>query len=230
MERALENYIEELKSDIASLVYSEEQGTSFEDKFTEYCIEVFESIGKTEGARVLSYIHPNSQGGIDWKINGYCLKDSFKDDNNKEYYSTLDLFITFCKNTYDYNITKDDYTKTLNQIKRFINGALKRHIDYIDPSHTELNQLLQIVGRQGKNFDRINVYFLINGFSNHEKEKLEINDIDVFVHTWDLERLFKLNASNSTHEPIEIDFETFIPEIKGLQCLQVPNIDEMYDC
>ena len=29
MERALENYIEELKSDIASLVYSEEQGTSF---------------------------------------------------------------------------------------------------------------------------------------------------------------------------------------------------------
>lgn len=230
MERALENYIEELKSDIASLVYSEEQGTSFEDKFTEYCIEVFESIGKTEGARVLSYIHPNSQGGIDWKINGYCLKDSFKDDNNKEYYSTLDLFITFCKNTYDYNITKDDYTKTLNQVKRFINGALKRHIDYIDPSHTELNQLLKIVGRQGKNFDRINVYFLINGFSNHEKEKLEINDIDVFVHTWDVERLFKLNASNSTHEPIEIDFETFIPEIKGLQCLQVPNIDEMYDC
>lgn len=230
MERALENYIEELKSDIASLVYSEEQGTSFEDKFTEYCIEVFESIGKTEGARVLSYIHPNSQGGIDWKINGYCLKDSFKDDNNKEYYSTLDLFITFCKNTYDYNITKEDYTKTLNQVKRFINGALKRHIDYIDPSHTELNQLLQIVGRQGKNFDRINVYFLINGFSNHEKEKLEINDIDVFVHTWDVERLFKLNASNSTHEPIEIDFETFIPEIKGLQCLQVPNIDEMYDC
>lgn len=230
MERALENYIEELKSDIASLVYSEEQGTSFEDKFTEYCMEVFESIGKTEGARVLSYIHPNSQGGIDWKINGYCLKDSFKDDNNKEYYATLDLFITFCKNTYDYNITKDDYTKTLNQIKRFINGALKRHIDYIDPSHTELNQLLQIVGRQGKNFDRINVYFLINGFSNHEKEKLEINDIDVFVHTWDVERLFKLNASNSTHEPIEIDFETFIPEIKGLQCLQVPNIDEMYDC
>ena len=230
MERALENYIEELKSDIASLVYSEEQGTSFQDKFTEYCIEVFESIGKTEGARVLSYIHPNSQGGIDWKINGYCLKDSIKDDNNKEYYATLDLFITSWKNTYDYNITKDDYTKTLNQVKRFINGALKRHIDYIDPSYTELNQLLQIIGRQGKNFDRINVYFLINGFSNHEKEKLEINDIDVFVHTWDVERLFKLNASNSTHEPIEIDFETFIPEIKGLQCLQVPNIDEMYDC
>lgn len=84
MERALENYIEELKSDVASRVYSEGEGASFEDKFTEYCIEVLESIGKSEGARVLSYVHPNSQGGIDWKINGYCLKDNFKDKKIKE--------------------------------------------------------------------------------------------------------------------------------------------------
>ena len=94
MEKALQNYIEELKADVASLVYSDGDGASFEDKFTEYCIEVFESIGKSEGARVLSYIHPNSQGGIDWKINGYCLKDQFKDENNKTYFETLDLFIT----------------------------------------------------------------------------------------------------------------------------------------
>ena len=88
MERALQNYIEELKSDVAALVYSDGEGVSFEDKFTEYCIEIFETIGKAEGARVLSYIHPNSQGGIDWKINGYCLKDSFKETNDKEYYET----------------------------------------------------------------------------------------------------------------------------------------------
>jgi hypothetical protein len=85
MERVLENYIEELKSDIASRVYSEGDGASFEDKFTEYCIEVLESIGKSEGARVLSYIHPTATG-IDWKINGYCLKDLTKDENKKEYY------------------------------------------------------------------------------------------------------------------------------------------------
>ncbi|WP_085535321.1 AIPR family protein [Massilibacteroides vaginae] len=230
MERALENYIEELKSDVASLVYSEGEGASFEDKFTEYCIEVFELIGKSEGARVLSYIHPNSQGGIDWKINGYCLKDLFKDENKKEYFETLDLFITFYKNEYNYNITKDDYTKSLNQIKRFINAALKRHIDYIDKSNTELTHLIDIIEKQGKDFDRINVYFLINGFSNHDKEKIEINDVDVFVHTWDVSRLFKINESNSVHEPIEIEFENFTEDGKGLQCLQVPSIDEMYDC
>jgi hypothetical protein len=231
MERALQNYIEELKSDVASLVYSDGVGTSFEDKFTEYCIEVLESIGKSEGARVLSYIHPNSQGGIDWKINGYCLQDQFNDENGKTYYTTLDLFITNYKtDNYEYNISKDDYTKSLNQIKRFINASLKRHIDYIDPSHTELNELIKIIGKQAGEFDRINVYFLINGFSNHEKEKIEVAGVDVFIHTWDISRLFKINESNSIHEPIEIDFETFTENGKGLQCLQVPIEDEMYNC
>jgi hypothetical protein len=230
MERALENYIEELKSDVASRVYSEGEGASFEDKFTEYCIEVLESIGKSEGARVLSYVHPNSQGGIDWKINGYCLKDIAKDENKKEYYESLDLFITFYKNEYDYNITKDDYTKSLNQIKRFINLALKSHINYIDKAHTELYHLIGTIGKQRKEFDRINIYFLINGLSNHDKEKIEIADADVFVHTWDVTRLFRINESNSIHEPIEIEFESFTEDGKGLQCLQVPSIDQMYDC
>lgn len=231
MDRALQNYIEELKSDVASLVYSDGDGASFEDKFTEYCNEVFESIGKSEGARVLSYIHPNSQGGIDWKLNGYCLKDQFKDESNRTYFETLDLFITYFKNdSYEYNITQADYTKSLNQIKKFINAALKRHIDYIDHSHTELNELIKIIGKQGKDFDRINVYFLINGFSNHDKEKISINDVNIFVHTWDVARLFKINETNSAHEPIEIEFEKFTDNGKGLQCLQVPSIDEMYDC
>lgn len=230
MERALANYIDELKSDVASLVYSEGEGASFEDKFTEYCIEVFESIGKSEGARVLSYIHPNSSGGVDWKLNGYCFKDFVKDENKKEYFETLDLFVTYYKSDYNYNITKDDYTKTLNQIRRFINAALKRHIDYIDKSHSELIHLINEIGKQGDEFDRINVYFLINGFSNHEKEKMDINGFDVFVHTWDISRLFKINESNSVHEPIEIDFESFNHTGRGLQCLQVPSIDEMYEC
>lgn len=189
-----------------------------------------ESIGKSEGARVLSYVHPSSQGGIDWKINGFCLKDFVKDENKKEYYETLDLYITFYKNECDYYITKDDYTKSLNQIKRFVNSALKRHIDYIDKSNTELYHLIETIGKQGKNFDRINVYFLINGFSNHDKEKIEVADAEIFVHTWDIARLFKINESNSVHEPIEIEFEHYTENGKGLQCLQVPSIDEIYDC
>ena len=230
MERAVKSYIEELKSDVSSRVYSEGEGASFEDKFTEYCIEILESIGKSDGARVLSYIHPNNQGGIEWKINGYSLGDLSHDENKNEYYETLDLFVTFYKSEYDYKITKDDYFKSLNQLKRFINSALKRHIDYIDKSHTELYHLIGTIGKQGKDFDRINIHFLINGFANHEKEKIEIADADVFIHTWDLDRLFKINESNSVREAIEIEFTSFTKDGKGLQCLFVPSIDELYEC
>lgn len=231
MERALLNYIEELKSDIASLVYSDGDGASFEDKFTEYCIQVLESIGKTEGARVLSYVHPNSQGTIDWKINGYCLKDQYKEENNQVYFESLDLFITYYRNdNYNYNITKDEFNKPLNQLKRFINAALKRHIDYVDKSNTELIELIKLIGKSGKEFDRINVYFLINGFCQQQKERIEISDIDVYVQNWDIARLFKINEANSIHEPIEIEFEKLTKDGQGLQCLKVPSIDELYDC
>ena len=230
MERALKNYIEELKSDVASMVYSEGD-VSFEEKFTEYCIEILESIGKTEGARVLFYRHPSIQYGTDWQINGYCLRDLFEDDNKKKNFETLDLFITyFNTESYEYNIRKDDYTKAINQIKRFINASLKRHIDYVDPSYTELNELINIIGKQGKEFDRINVYFFINGFSNHHKDKITIADSDVYIHTWDVARLFRINESNSVHEPIEIKFEKFMQGSIGLQCIKVPTIDELYDC
>jgi hypothetical protein len=234
MERGLKNYIEAAQSDVAALVYSDGEGSSFEDKFTEYCIEILDNIGKSEGARVLSYINPDSQGRIDWKINGYCLKDEFKDDSNKVYFETLDLFITyFNKTSYDYNISKDDFNKSLNQIKKFLNAALKGHIDYIDPSQTELNQLLKIILKQKINFDRINVFFLINGNSNHNLEKIIIKgfeDLDVFVHVWDIPRFYKLSESSSNREPIEIDFKELNQNNQGIQCLKMPNINELYEC
>ncbi|WP_310595372.1 AIPR family protein [Flavobacterium sp.] len=235
MERGLKNYIEAIQSDIAALVYSDGEGASFEDKFTEHCIEILDNIGKSEGARVLSYINPDSQGRIDWKINGYCLKDEFKDDSNKVYFETLDLFITyFDKTSYDYNITKDDFNKSINQIKKFLNAALKGHIDYIDPAQTELNQLLKIILKQKANFDRINIYFLINGNSNHDLEKITIkgfDDLDIFVHVWDIPRFYKLSESSSNREPIEIDFKELISNNQyGIQCLKMPNINELYEC
>jgi hypothetical protein len=235
MERGLKNYIEAIQSDVSALVYSDGEGASFEDKFTEYCIEILDNIGKSEGARVLSYINPDSQGRVDWKINGYCLKDEFKEDSNKVYFETLDLFITsFNKTSYDYNITKDDFNKSINQIKKFLNAALKGHIDYIDPAQTELNQLLKIILKQKSNFDRINIYFLINGNSNHDLEKITIkgfDDLDIFVHVWDIPRFYKLSESSSNREPIEIDFKELISNNQhGIQCLKMPNINELYEC
>ncbi|MFH6992079.1 AIPR family protein [Flavobacterium sp. FlaQc-48] len=235
MERGLKNYIESVKSDVAALVYSDGEGASFEDKFTEHCIEILDHIGKSEGARVLSYINPDSQGRIDWKINGYCLKDEFKDDSNKVHFETLDLFITFYNQTsYDFNIAKDDFNKSINQIKKFLNAALKGHINYVDPAQTELNQLLKIIIKQKSNFDRMNIFFFINGNSNHDMEKVTIKgfeDLDIFVHVWDIPRFYKLSESSSNREPIEIDFKNLISDNNiGIQCLKMPNLNELYEC
>ena len=236
MNRALRNYIDEVKSEVAALVYSDGEGSSFEDKFTEYCIEVLESIGKTDGARVLSFIHPNSKGGIDWKINGYCLKDSYKDDSNKSYFETLELFITYYNaDDYDYNILSTEFTKTLNQIKRFLNGAIKRHIDYIDSSNDELIELLKIIGKQNHLFDRVNIYLLMNGNSKQPENKIKLKGIDeslsINLHVWDINRFFRINETNSNREPIEINFSDFLNDNQqGVQCLKVPTIDELYDC
>jgi hypothetical protein len=235
MERGLKNYIEAIQSDVAALVYSDGDGASFEDKFTEHCIEILDSVGKSEGARVLSYINPDSQGRIDWKINGYSLKDEFKDESNIVYFETLDLFITsYNHSSYEYNIPKSDFDKAINQIKKFLNAALKGHIDYIDPAQTELNQLLKIIVKQKINFDRINIYVLINGNSNHYLDKVIISgfeDLDIYVHIWDISRFYKLSESTSYREPIEIDFKELNPiNQNGIQCLKMPNLNELYEC
>lgn len=235
MERGLKNYIEGVQSDVAALVYSDGEGASFEDKFTEYCLEILDGAGKSEGASVLSYIHPDSHGRIDWKLNGYCLKDEFKDDDNKVYFETLDLFIThFNHTTYDFNIQKSDFDKSINQIKKFLNAALKGHIDYVDPAQSELNALLKIIVKQKLNFVRINVYFLINGNSNHNLDTTSIkgyDDLKIYIHVWDIQRFFKLNENSSNREPIEIKFKDFLTNnLQGIQCLKVPDLDELYEC
>jgi hypothetical protein len=235
MERGLKNYIESLQSDVAALVYSDGEGASFEDKFTEHCLDKLDSAGKSEGASVLSYVHPDSQGRIDWKLNGFCLKDEFKDDENKVYFETLDLFIThFNHTTYDFNILKSDFDKNINQIKKFLNGALKGHIDYIDPAQSELNALLKIIVKQKSNFIRINVFFLINGTSNHNLDTTTIkgyDDLKIYIHVWDIQRFYKLNENSSNREPIEIKFKDFLTnDLQGIQCLKVPYLDELYEC
>jgi len=235
MQRALNSYIEGLKSDVAALVYSDGDGASFEDKFTEQCMEILDGIGKSEGARVLSYIHPDALGRIDWKLNGYCLKDEFKDDDGKLYFETLDLFIThYNYSTYEYNITKEEFTKNLNQIRKFLNAALKGAINYIDPAKSELNELIKIIGKQKKRFDRINIFFLVNGTVNYDTEKLFVKgyeDLDVFVQIWDVPRFYKLSESNSNREPIEIEFAKFLNDgAIGIQCLKVPDLNELYEC
>lgn len=231
MDRDLKLFIENVQSDVQAMVYAEGDGVSFEDKFTEYCIEIVEGLGETEGAIVCAYNYPGDQGK-DWKVNGYCLRDSYKEDK-KTLYETLDLFVTHYQCEYFYNITKDVLNKCINQLKRFLNGALKGYIDYVDPAH-ELFQLIKIIGNQSREFDRINIFFFSNGSSNHYIDKVSLKgfeDLGIYVHIWDIERLYRLSQSTSSREPLEIDFTELMPDgIPGIPCLKIPDLNELYEC
>ncbi|WP_442587461.1 AIPR family protein [Pedobacter sp. AW31-3R] len=232
MDIDFKQFLENFKADVSSMVYTEGDGAIFEDKFTEYCLEILENAGETEGPVAQSYIYPGDQGK-DWKINGYALRDSYKDESKKTYYETLDLFITQYQQDYDYTITKDVFTKGLNQLKRFLNGALKGHIDYLEPSNT-IAELVKLIYRQGHSFDRINIYYLINGSSYQKADKIVIKgfqDLGVYLHVWDIQRFFRLSVSSTEREAIEINVIDFMPDgSHGIQCLKVPAINDLYEC
>lgn len=235
MERAFEQYINELDAEISALVYAD-NGSNFEDKFTEHTIEILDSIGKTEGAVTLSYIHPNESGQIEWKINGYCLRDSFQEYHGKEYFETLDLFITVFKNgEFNFSFNKADYDKTVSQVRKFLNAALKNHINYLERSNKELIEFIDIIGKQNKLFDRVNINILTNGTANGDYGKdLKITgftDLLVGIEIWDLERLFRINEVNVIREPIKIDLNDFLKEgTLGLETLEIPDNNSGYQC
>lgn len=232
MDIELKQFIDNLESDIASLVYTDGEGAIFEDKFAEYCIQVLENAGETEGAIPCSYIYPGD-AGKDWKVSAYCLRDSFQGEDGTVFYETIDLFITYFQIDYNYKISKDQFNKGINQIKRFLNGALKGHIDYLDPS-LEITELVKLLYKKGEKFDRVNIFYLINGTSTHNIDKVIIKgfeNLGIFIHVWDAQRFFRLAYSSGNREPIKIDFLTMLPlESSGIQCLKVPDMNELYEC
>lgn len=235
MERAYEQYISELDAEISALVYAD-GGSTFEDKFTEHTIEILESIGKTEGAVQISYIHPNESGQIDWKINGYCLRDSFQEYQGKEYFETLDLFITVFRNgDFNFSFTKADFDKTVNHVKKFLNAALKKHINYLEKSNKELIEFVEVVGKQNKLFDRVTINIITNGTSKGDYGKTikvgGFDDLIIGIELWDLERLFRINEVNVVREPIKIELTEFLKEgVIGLEALEIPDDGSGYQC
>jgi hypothetical protein len=232
MDIELKQFIDNLHADISSMVYTDGEGALFEEKFAEYTFKILEDAGETEGVIPCAYIYPG-EAGKDWKVSGYCLRDGFSEDSGPLFYETLDLFLVNYQAGYDYTFPKDQFTKGLNQVKRFLNGALKGTIDYLDPS-LEIYELVNMLFKKGKKFDRVNIFYLINGTSNHKAEKIILKgfeDLGIFVHIWDINRFFQLSFSSGQREPVKIDFLDLLPEKAiGIQCLKIPDLNDLYEC
>lgn len=218
----LEQYVHEIFHEVNALAYSDEFGASKEDKFSEYIMEILSDAGETEGVRLCSYTKENRFENIDLKINGYAIEDGFE---------SVDLFIThYLDFNKIYSLKKPEFDGLLKWSTKFLNAALKGHLDDIEPS-SEAYGLASIIKKYNKEFIRVNVFILSNGNIPFDAPKMEIkgfDDLQINVHIWDLERLHRLSQSKYHREPIEIDFrETFGVSIP---CLQMPSTNELYEC
>ncbi|MHB1107390.1 MAG: AIPR family protein, partial [Lutibacter sp.] len=219
----LELFIQNLYHEIQSLVYSDENGDSKENKFTEYVMEILTEAGETEGVRLCHYIKENKFENVEFKINGYALEEG---------YENIDIFISSYVDTNEiYRVPKVDFDKLIKWATGFVNAALKGYLDEIEPS-TEAYGLAKTLRKEKNNIVRINIFILSNGDIPHDPPsnfKLKnIEDILINFKIWDIERLHRLSQSTGNREPIEIDFEETMGEV--IPCLEMPSKNELYEC
>ena len=218
----LEQYTQEVFHEVNSLAYSDEDGASKEDKFTEYIMEILAEAGETEGIRLCPYVKENRFENIDLKINGYSIEDGFE---------SVDLFITHYSDTNEiYSLRKPEFDGLLKWSTKFLNAALKGHLDEIEPS-TEAYGLAGLMQKHNKDFIRINIFIISNGNIPFDAPKTKIKGFDdllINVHIWDLERLHRLSESKYNREPIEIDFKETLGVT--IPCLEMPSKNDLYEC
>lgn len=219
----LAQYINELYHEINSLVYSDEEGASKEDKFTEHVMEILSEAGETEGIRLCHYEKENKWENIQTKINGYAIEEGLE---------TLDIFITSFKDTDElYRVSKPDFDNLLKWATSFVNLALKGYLDDIEPS-SEAYGLAQLMSKYKKDLIRVNIFVLSNGNISHDPPKnfalKNLEDYTINFHVWDVERLHRLSESRNNREPIEINFEDTLNQT--IPCLAMPSNNDLYEC
>ncbi len=219
----LDLYIKNLYHEIQSLVYSDDNGDSKENKFTEYVMETLADAGETEGARLCHYIKENKFENIQFKINGYALEEG---------YENIDIFISSYRDTNElYRLTKGDFEKLIKWSTGFVNAALKGYLEGIEPS-SEAYGLASVLNKERKKIIRVNIFILSNGDIPHDPpSNLKLKSLEQILinfYVWDIERLHRLSQSTGNREPIEIDFEEIADE--EIACLEMPSKSELYEC
>ena len=204
------------------MAYSDDDGASKEDKFTEYIMELLAEAGETDGIRLCPYIKENRFENIDFKINGYAIEDGFE---------SVDLFITHYTDTNEiFSLRKPEFDGLLKWSTKFLNAALKGHLSDIEPS-TEAYGLASEMTKHRGDFIRVNIFLLSNGnipFDAPNTKVKGFEELQINVNIWDLERLHRLSQSKYNREPIEIDFDKTLG-VK-IPCLEMPSENELYEC
>lgn len=218
-------FLQELYTDVDAAIYSEEEGATSEEKFTEIAVDYLTSAGESDGVRIVDYLREDKQERVVKKINGY----SFDDD-----YETVDLFITHYVHTnlpYRFSEGKEGIKRLINRCVKFLNDSLNAGAEDIEPSNPAY-ECAKVLMHNRNEFIRANIFIISNALMPYDvPENIKIKgfeDLQINVHVWDGERIHRLVQSNSEREPIEVDFKEHFGAM--IPCLEMPSKNNIYEC
>jgi hypothetical protein len=218
----IESFHQQLMADVIAEVQGSGGGSSDgksstfkEDAFTRIVMEDLEIAGVLESP-VACYLG-NMSARQPYRINGY----GFSDDETR-----LDLLITDLHDESTVQkLNAADVDRCFRQALRFLELALDRGPDILDPGHVLEHGMLREIHDKKAQFDRVQVILVTNALNVQRKEKArreQVGEHQVVHDIWDLERLRRFRSSGSTHEPIVVDFS----DLAGGGICCVPVSDE----
>ncbi len=219
---SLNQFYTDLRQQILAAIEAADDGGTQDGEFTGIVLEQLAVLsGETENARVCADIKGDKLGRTLHKIDGYALSE------NAEH---LDLFISIYRD-YDQpeRLTQPEVTTAFNQVKRFLNNAVKGYWHEMDESEPAYDFAREL-HKNGQNLVRARLFLLTNQQCNTappENESLRTTTLDVLLtHTIvDIRALERLNLRGEP-DPITIDFAARFG--KPLPCLSVPVENETY--
>lgn len=183
-----------------------------ENCFTEYMMNCLMEDGTIEDAAPLYF----KKGGM--QVNGYSpLEES----------GILNLFVCLYKGfSPPINIRLSEVESVINRLFNFLTKTINGLNNSLGKG-TPVNDLILDIFDGKESITKVNLYFLTDGVIKKKWiKKLTLNNLEIEVHIWDLERLYRNITSGKNRQVIEIDFS----KLSGpIPCLEMPDKNEVYD-
>lgn len=195
----LRKFYQSLQEDILAISLSDEEGAFQEQIFTRLALELLESGGETENARI-TYDEKTSKAGVQHKINAHAISDN---------YETVDLFISiFNAGEIAERVPKEEIDKAAKRLSNFFRNAYYgNHHETIEESQ-EIFPFAEALSRSKELRDglvRVNGLILTDGFyAGKTPSPVTISGYKIEFKVIDIQYLY--NLTEKSHIPIEIDF------------------------
>ncbi len=214
MSEELKKLCNELCQEVVARSDTEDYELLREDQFTEIMIEYLVEAGELDDGRICF----NKMKGH--KVNGYHISD----DGDR-----LDLFITECFLNGELNsLPKSSCINALKRLQTFFQRALGGVYKNLEDA-SDAFDLAHSIYQSEDMLVRVRLYLFTDGLTKVEElPHVQVGDVEVSFHIWDLNRLFQTVILGRRLDRIVIDFEHLSEQ--PVQCLIANKTSENYRC